>query len=108
MPRCIQSAEVSGQVAIADAARIEALTGMFRRFGHAPLSADVHARTIYLTQIGYISMKSSEDLAVRMKRIPDYVEIFTGRAPKARELDRFFARHCYSPEERRVKAGAGK
>jgi hypothetical protein len=31
-----------------------------------------------------------------MKRIPEYVEIFTGQAPEQRELDRFFARHGYS------------
>ncbi|TIU62034.1 MAG: TetR/AcrR family transcriptional regulator, partial [Mesorhizobium sp.] len=56
------------------------------------------ARTIYLVQIGYISMQTKEDLAIRMKRIPGYVEIFTGQAPHKRELDRFFARHGYSAD----------
>jgi hypothetical protein len=53
---------------------------------------------MYLTQIGYISTQPTEDLAMRMQRIPEYVEIFTGEAPKLRELDRFFARHGHVPE----------
>ena len=39
---------------------------LFRRFGHSDLSADVRARTVYLTQIGYISMQASEDLPLRL------------------------------------------
>ncbi|MNU07327.1 hypothetical protein D3C72_2528620 [compost metagenome] len=59
--------------------------------------ADVRARTTYLVQIGYISMQSEEDMAVRMKRIPDYIAIYTGEVPQQRELDRFYARHGYRP-----------
>jgi hypothetical protein len=80
----------------ADQTRLDALSQMFVRFGYDEGSADVRARTIYLVQIGYISMQTSEDLADRMKRIPGYVEIFTGKAPRKRELDRFFARHGHS------------
>jgi hypothetical protein len=60
--------------------------------------ADVRARTTYLVQIGYISMQSEEDVAVRMKRIPDYIAIYTGEVPQQRELDRFYARHGYKSE----------
>jgi hypothetical protein len=28
-----------------------------------------------------------------MQRIPEYVKIFTGQVPQARELQRFYARH---------------
>jgi hypothetical protein len=56
----------------------------------------VRSRTIYLTQIGYISTKTKEDLATRMKRIGNYVEIFTGKPPQARELNRFFSRNHYA------------
>ena len=83
-------------VADADTARIEALTAMFVRFGYDPLQADVRARTIYLVQIGYISMKADEDIGLRMQRIPEYVEIFTGQAPKLREIERFHARHGFT------------
>ena len=55
----------------------------------------MRARTIYLTQIGYISMKANEERSVRLRRIPAYVEIFTGQVPQRRELDRFFARYGY-------------
>jgi hypothetical protein len=59
--------------------------------------ADVRARTVYLVQIGYISMQAREAVAERMKRVPTYVAIFTGRAPEQRELDRFYARHGFAP-----------
>lgn len=92
----LQSAEVAARVAAADAARIEALAAMFQRFGYSALEADVRARTVYLVQIGYISMKAAEPLAARMQRIPDYVEIFTGQAPQPREIERFHARHGFA------------
>lgn len=103
-----QSPEVAADIRSADAVRIDALTKMFLRFGFDPLAADVRARTIYLTQIGYISMKSEEDLATRMTRIPDYVEIFTGQAALPRELDRFFARHGYTPPQARASTETRK
>jgi hypothetical protein len=70
---------------------------MFVRFGHPENTADVRARTTYLVQIGYISMQAEEDVAVRMKRIADYIAIYTGEVPQQRELDRFYARHGYRP-----------
>jgi hypothetical protein len=95
----LQSHEVAEEITSADALRLKALTALFVRFGYDALSADVRARTVYLVQIGYISMKTHEDLAVRMKRIPEYVEIFTGKAPEQRDLDRFHARHGYAAEQ---------
>jgi AcrR family transcriptional regulator len=95
----LQSAEVTAEIAQADDARISALTAMFRRFGYDAEAADTRARTIYLTQIGYISMKTSEDIVVRFRRIPQYVTVFTGKAPKRRELDRFFGKFGYAEKE---------
>ena len=99
----LQSPGIADEVHKADTQRIEALTCMFRRFGQNAARADVRARAVYLTQIGYISMQTQEDSAERLRRIADYVEIFTGQAPQQRELDRFFARHahrsrCAAPE----------
>jgi hypothetical protein len=71
---------------------------MLERWGHAPLDAEVRARTVYLVQIGYICMQVEETLAERMRRIPTYVEIYTGRKPEARELARFHARHGFVPD----------
>ena len=95
----LQSPEIAEEVNRADEARLRALTEMFIRFGVDPLPADVRARTIYLVQIGYISMQTNEDIATRMTRIPHYVAIFTGQVPQQRELDRFFARHDFVPAE---------
>lgn len=89
----LQSPDVAEQISQADNARLAALRQMFIRFGYEEAKADVRARSIYLTQIGYISMKSDEDIATRLQRVSDYVEIFTGLTPKSRELKRFYARH---------------
>ena len=94
----LQSDEILAAVQEADHLRLEAIKRMLVRFGHSEISADVRARTTYLVQIGYISMQTKEDLAVRMKRIPEYIAIFTGQVPQQRELDRFFARHGYKPD----------
>jgi AcrR family transcriptional regulator len=89
----LQSAEVQAEVQKADQQRLAALADIFKRFGHDEMSADVRSRTIYLLQIGYISMQTSEEVSLRMKRMPKYMEILTGQVPEQRELDRFFARH---------------
>ncbi|CDN52329.1 TetR/AcrR family transcriptional regulator [Neorhizobium galegae] len=91
----LQSPEIQVEVQQADLARIDALSRMFVRFGFDEGPADVRARTTYLVQIGYISMQSTEDIGLRMKRIPEYIAIYTGQIPQQRELDRFYARHGY-------------
>ncbi|MDZ5451164.1 TetR/AcrR family transcriptional regulator [Labrys sp. ZIDIC5] len=93
----LESSDILAEVRTADQIRLEALAQMFTRFGYTAITADVRARTTYLTQIGYISMQMQEDVGVRMKRIPEYVEIFTGVRPEQRELDRFHARHDFKP-----------
>lgn len=95
----LQSHEVTLEIAAADLARINALSAMFRRFGYDSEAADTRARTIYLTQIGYISMNTSEGITERFQRIPQYVSVFTGRAPEKRELDRFFGKFGYAQKE---------
>jgi AcrR family transcriptional regulator len=89
----LQSPEVEAEVKLADEQRLAALSGLFRRFGHGDIAADVRARTVYLTQIGYISMQTSEDMALRLARMPAYMEVFSGLVPQQREMDRFLARH---------------
>lgn len=95
----LQSPDILAEVQEADRARISAISQMFLRYGFDEMSADVRARTIYLVQIGYISMQSNEEASMRMKRIAKYVEIYTGEAPEQRELNRFFARHGYVPDQ---------
>jgi AcrR family transcriptional regulator len=55
--------------------------------------ADTRARTLYLTQVGYIALRSQESLDLRMGRIPSYVLTFSGVAPTEAEIAAFRARH---------------
>jgi AcrR family transcriptional regulator len=80
------------------AQRIEALTALFERFDYEPRAADVRARVAYFTQAGYVSTKPHEDMSVRMMRIPEYVEVFTGVRPKKHELQRFYSRRDFEFE----------
>ncbi|MGL3608815.1 TetR/AcrR family transcriptional regulator [Rhizobium sp. G187] len=89
----LQSADILAAVQAADQTRLEALSQMFTRYGFDPVAADVRARTVYLVQIGYISMQSREDLELRLQRIPQYIEIFTGTRAEPREIERFLSRH---------------
>jgi AcrR family transcriptional regulator len=77
----------------ADAIRLHAITRLFRRFGYPDTEADTRARTLYLTQVGYIALRSSESLAVRLGRIPAYVLTFSGCAPSKAEIAAFLGRH---------------
>ena len=88
----LQNAAVAARIETADAARLAALQAMLVHWGHSPDEADVRARTIYLVQIGYISMQANETIETRLLRIPTYVEIYTGAAPTDREMARFRAR----------------
>ncbi|MFC0198843.1 TetR/AcrR family transcriptional regulator [Paracoccus rhizosphaerae] len=88
----LQDQDVAKKVGAADETRLAALSAMMRKWGHEQVAADVRARTVYLVQIGYISMQSSEDLRTRLDRIPTYVEIYTGTRPEPREIARFSAR----------------
>jgi len=88
----LKDAAIRARITEADARRLDALTRLLERWDHAPQDADVRARTVYLVQIGYISMQVEETLETRLARIPNYVEIYTGRRPEPRELARFHAR----------------
>ncbi len=89
----LQSTEVEEEVRNADAIRLESLSQMFERFGFDAPVSDVRARTLYLVQIGYFSMRTREETDVRFARIPYYVETFTGQPPEQREMNRFLSRH---------------
>lgn len=88
----LQAPSLQAEVWAADEVRTEAIRALLARFGMPFQTADVRARAIYLTQIGYIAMRVVEEMPVRMRRIPDYVVLYTGVAPTEREMNRFFAR----------------
>lgn len=83
---------VMARVNAADARRLEALRALFIRYGFDHGEADVRARTVYLVQIGYISMQVRETMAERLTRLPAYVKTYTGSAPSPEEMARFRAR----------------
>ncbi len=89
----LTDARVAGALAAEDAARIRAISGLFTRHGFAPGEADTRARTVYLTQLGYMALRQEEDHGARMARISDYALIFTGKTPAAAEIAAFLARH---------------
>jgi len=89
----LNDAGLEATIATADATRIAALAAMFRRFAYAADEADIRARTVYLTQIGYISMRTTEAHGPRMARMRAYALTFTGQLPTDAEIAAFLARH---------------
>ena len=88
----LQDGAVLQRLRFVDVERLDALRLILERWGHDPQDADVRARTIYLVQIGYISTQTQETLEARLDRVPNYVEIFTGKKPAPNEVARFRAR----------------
>ncbi len=77
----------------ADARRTAAIQAMFERHGFGQDEADIRASAIYLTQVGYIALGTTETLEMRLARIPTYIETFTGQRATETELAAFAARH---------------
>jgi len=94
----LQDSRIMERLLLADQRRLKALAEMLRVWGHDEQDADVRARTIYLVQIGYISMQLQEDLETRLNRIPTYVEIYTGSTPTPAEIERFRGQHRFDIE----------
>ncbi len=76
----------------ADERRKAAMSEMFLRFGYDQNDAEVRALTMLYTQIGYISMQISEPLDQRIERMPDYIEVFSGKQPSETDIERFMSR----------------
>lgn len=89
----LTDAKLGKTLATADANRIAAIKAMFLRFDYPEDEADIRAYTVYLTQIGYISMRFEEPLSIRLDRAAPYAMTFTGRTPLAAEVEVFRARH---------------
>ncbi len=94
----LQSPKPLAEVQEADRMRLASLTDMFARFGCPPMAAAVRARAIYLIQIGYISMQTTEDIVLRISRMAEYVRVYTGVPPEPREMNRFYSRHGITAE----------
>lgn len=91
----LQDGSIMARTHQADQIRLQALRSLLENWGHDSQDADVRARTIYLVQIGYISMQQVETLAERIQRIPNYVAIYGGTPPTPPEMERFLAAHGF-------------
>jgi AcrR family transcriptional regulator len=89
----LADAQIKDKVQTNDAARIAALKQMFARYDYAPAMGEARALALYYTQIGYISMMVSETTDIRIKRMPAYVETYSGVPLSDAEWSRFVARH---------------
>lgn len=82
-----RSGTVRRAVDVSDNQRIEAITDMFVGFGYDSDEADVRARSIYFTQIGYDALDQRETRQQRIHRGRHYLYCMTGQKPTQQELD---------------------
>ncbi len=73
------SRAVEAKVQKADRRRIEILFAALRDMGFAQDEALVRARICYLHQIGYYAVHLTEPLETRLRYIPLYLKVITGR-----------------------------
>ncbi len=95
-----RSGSVRRVLDINEGARLEAIAAMFRRFDYAYSEADVRARIVYFTQIGYDIQDTHESWEIRISRGRDYLLCLTGREPTQEEID-FLSSTTYKSLEKR-------
>lgn len=76
-----------------DAERLDALTEMFARFDFEPSEAEVRARILYYTQIGYEALDQREDWETRISRAWDYLFCITGQKPTDADVEKLNQLH---------------
>lgn len=81
-----RSGTVRRAVDISDASRISAIASMFERYNYPQSEADVRARIVYFTQIGYDALDQRESTEMRTARSRDYLFCMTGQEPSAAEV----------------------
>lgn len=81
--------DLRARIDAADAARLDAVVGMFARHGYLQAEADARARILYFMQLGYHALKVAEPMDLRMSRLGPYLRGFTGQDPDQAALDAF-------------------
>ena len=84
-----RDAHVRARLDANEGRRLEALKGMFERFGYENDDALVRARTVYYMQISYIDADLREPMSERLRLNPYYIRAFTGRVADKAELEEF-------------------
>lgn len=81
-----RSGTVRRALDVSEGARLEAIAAMFRRYDYDYSEADVRARIVYFTQIGYATKDEHESWELRISRGRDYLYCMTGRRPSEAEV----------------------
>lgn len=81
-----KSEKVRRALDVNEGARLEAIAAMFRRYDYPFSEADVRARIVYFTQIGYATKDDNESWELRISRGRDYLYCMTGRHPTDAEV----------------------
>jgi AcrR family transcriptional regulator len=87
-----RSGTVRRALDLSDNSRIEAIAGMFERFDYSASEADVRARVVYFTQIGYDALDQRESWEERAARGPTYLYCMTGKRPTRAEVSELVRR----------------
>ena len=82
-----RSANVMAQVRQSDRQCLDALTEMYLRFNYAQDDAEIKARMLYFTQVGYHLVDLQESLQKRLHYVRGYLLGFTGQEPLTSELE---------------------
>lgn len=80
---------VASRFRIADDERLTAVAAMFRTHGYGEADAEVRARLLYHSQVGYHAVGTDEPMATRLGFLAHYVESMTGVRPEQDELEGF-------------------
>lgn len=86
-------------VDISDDARIGAIQGMFERYGYETDEANIRARIVYFTQIGYEALDKRDSPLDRAKTGANYLFCHTGQRPSDKEIAAIVANTGYSVED---------
>ncbi|UWQ54385.1 TetR/AcrR family transcriptional regulator [Leisingera caerulea] len=84
-----RSGKVRSLLDRSDRRRVEALTGMFERYGYPGREAVTRAKVLYYMQLGYDMADPNESHAHRLEVTPEYLKVFTGREPLPEEMEAF-------------------
>lgn len=84
-----RSGTVRRAVDLSDDARVESITTMFERYDYPRTEAEVRARMVYFTQIGYAALDQRETLETRLDRAREYLHCMTGQVPSEEEFQSF-------------------
>lgn len=98
-----RSKAVQETLTVNEEARLKAIYEMFLRYDYRTSEADVRARIVYFTLIGYATTEQNEDWATRVARGRDYLFCHTGVIPSKDEIEALSRRVLANTNDQRPK-----